>query len=65
MGMENTVHTSEAAGVSASITFSYTRSLGLYARIYAGTQIAEHHGYLCRSDISEQSTHVVLTLRLW
>lgn len=37
LGMENTVHTSEAAGVSASITFSYTCSVRLNVQIYTHT----------------------------
>lgn len=62
--MENTLHTSEAVDILAS--FPYTCSLGLYVQIYpyahTHTQIAAHHGYLCRRGISEQPTHVVLTL---
>lgn len=61
--MENPVHTPEAAGVSASITFAHPRSSGaLCADIHTHTQIAQHHGYLCHCGISEQPTHVVLTL---
>lgn len=64
LGIENTVHTSEAAVISASITFSYTCCLGLYAQIYVHTltRIAEHHSYLCHGGIRDQPTHVVLTL---
>lgn len=66
LGMENTLHTSEAVGVSAS--FPYTCSLGLFAQIYpyahadTHAQIAAHHVYLCCGGIGEQPTHVVLTL---
>lgn len=64
LGMENTVHTPEAAGVLASVTFAYTYSLGHYVPIYihTHTQIAEHRGYFCPCCVSEQRTHVVLTL---
>lgn len=41
--MENTVHTLEAAGVSASITFAYTCSLGLYGQIHTCTMSACAH----------------------
>ena len=54
LGMENTVHTLEAAGVSASITFAYTCSLGLYGQIHTHARMRTH---ACTHAYTHTHTH--------